>query len=77
MMSRVKKFIFDGFRKLFILSLILSSILFLLHKTNTLISSGKFSGKGVAAIVFFFEKNFPNLNLQGSFPYFLHVLECL
>ena len=53
-----------------------SSISFLLRKTNTFISSGISSGKGSATIIFF-EKNFPNLNLQGSFLYFLHVAECL
>ena len=53
-----------------------SSISFLLRKTNTFISSGISSGKSSVTIVFF-EKNFPNLNLQCSFLHFLHVAECL
>ena len=54
--------------------LTLRSASFLLCKTKTLISSGIFAGKGSVTTVSL-EKNFPSLNPQGSFLYFLHVLE--
>ena len=70
---RAKKFIFNGLRKLFISSLTLRRISFLLLKTNNLISCGTFSARNYC----FFCKKLSKFKSISFIFIVSGVLECL